>query len=103
MHCFNKKFNTNIPTRGEWVPGPRMSTGMVWYTNCLKTVLGVREGVYDPKIGTNLVIPMDSFPALVQLLIRMTIIYCAEEIRKRKITNKRMTTYPDSQAAIKAL
>lgn len=74
---------------------------MIRYIDALKTIQEVGAGVYDPKMGTNIVIPMGvsrDYRAEIT-----SVIHCLGEIRRRNIINKRITIYSGGHAAIKAI
>lgn len=99
---FEKKFQTNIPSREDWKNGIPVLNGFnsVWYTDGSKTPQGIGAGVFGPRC--NIVQPMGKFTTVFQAEIH-AIELCASRILERKLQSQRIAILSDSQAALKAL
>ncbi|XP_060516851.1 uncharacterized protein LOC132696179 [Cylas formicarius] len=100
-YCFVNHYRTQIPAREDWENGPPIKAEITWYDGS-KTQEGVGAGIYEPRTKMKISIPMGK-PATVFQAEITALEHCAREIKARKIRNKSLAIYTDSQATIKAL
>ncbi|XP_060521342.1 uncharacterized protein LOC132698988 [Cylas formicarius] len=90
-----------IPAREDWENGPPIKAEMTWYADGSKTQEGVGAGIYEPTTKRKISFPISKLATVFQAEIT-ALEHCAREIKTRKIRNKSIAIYTDSQAAIKA-
>lgn len=100
---FNKSFSTHIPSREDWDMNAVVSAdNLEIYTDGSKTKEGTGSGVYCQELDINYSAKLPSECTVFQAEV-LAIKVAASSILTKSITNRVISIYVDSQAAIKAL
>lgn len=103
-HVFGKSFSVVIPPRDDWKDGsrPLQPCESEWYTDGSKGEKGTGAGILGVQDGVGIVVPMGMFPTVFQAEVT-AIMECAVYNLNRGITDRNISIFSDSQAALRAL
>lgn len=103
MYYFEKNFNVLIPQRTEWENGEVLDPSeMSMFTDGSKIESGTGSGIYSSDLSLKVSTSLGQYATISQAEIYAIIEIC-DEISKRKLQDREINNFTDSQASIKAL
>jgi len=101
--CFERKFETILPSRSEWENGvPPMEADVVMHTDGSKTEEGTGAGAYSEELNYNVSLPLGEHATVFQSEV-VAICEGAQEMIRAGIRDKRVLICTDSESSIESL